>query len=158
MWHLWWTNCHWGRFSPSTSVSPNNRPVSGWCIPSGLSLTPPKAKWGLQECIPHIKCDRTVLNKSVAGSGIPMKLMPGTFLLADPGHFPFIYYHKNIAKRNVCAHFYSYTVIFVWRWWNDLHWPKEISLSRYVNCTLKSTNKNLSQVFPAFYHCFSASH
>jgi hypothetical protein len=21
MWHLWWTKWHWGRFSPSTSVS-----------------------------------------------------------------------------------------------------------------------------------------
>jgi hypothetical protein len=24
MWHLWWTNWHWGKFSPSTSVSPAN--------------------------------------------------------------------------------------------------------------------------------------
>jgi hypothetical protein len=23
-WHLWWTKWHWGRFSPSTSVSPAN--------------------------------------------------------------------------------------------------------------------------------------
>jgi hypothetical protein len=24
MWGLWWTKQHWGRFSPSTSVSPAN--------------------------------------------------------------------------------------------------------------------------------------
>jgi hypothetical protein len=24
MWDLWWTKWHWGRFSPSTSVSPAN--------------------------------------------------------------------------------------------------------------------------------------
>jgi hypothetical protein len=24
MWDLWWTNWRWGRFSPSTSVSPAN--------------------------------------------------------------------------------------------------------------------------------------
>jgi hypothetical protein len=24
MWDLWWTMWHWGRFSPSTSVSPAN--------------------------------------------------------------------------------------------------------------------------------------
>jgi hypothetical protein len=24
MWELWWTNGHWGRFSPSTSVNPAN--------------------------------------------------------------------------------------------------------------------------------------
>jgi hypothetical protein len=26
MWDLWWTKWHWGRFSPSTSVSPANSP------------------------------------------------------------------------------------------------------------------------------------
>jgi hypothetical protein len=58
MWHLWWTKWRWGRFSPSTSVSPANlystnfstitiiyhlgwynRPVVA-AVPSGLSLTP----------------------------------------------------------------------------------------------------------------------
>jgi hypothetical protein len=24
MWDMWWTKCRWGRFSPSTSVSPAN--------------------------------------------------------------------------------------------------------------------------------------
>jgi hypothetical protein len=58
MWDLWWTKWYWGRFSPSTSVSPAN-PYStncsiiiiirGWYnrptvadVPSGLSLTPPR--------------------------------------------------------------------------------------------------------------------
>jgi hypothetical protein len=57
MWDLWWTKCRWGRFSPSTSVSPANfHPTScstitvitwGWynrpivaALPSGLSLSP----------------------------------------------------------------------------------------------------------------------
>jgi hypothetical protein len=57
MWDFWWTKCHWGRFSPSTSVSPVNLhpPIApqspssiiwAWCnrpvvaaIPIGLSLT-----------------------------------------------------------------------------------------------------------------------
>jgi hypothetical protein len=26
MWDLWWTKWRWGRFSPSTSVSPTNSP------------------------------------------------------------------------------------------------------------------------------------
>jgi hypothetical protein len=28
MWGLWWTKRHWGRFSPSTSVSPANQPIN----------------------------------------------------------------------------------------------------------------------------------
>jgi hypothetical protein len=27
IWDLWWTKRHWGRFSPSTSVSPANHPT-----------------------------------------------------------------------------------------------------------------------------------
>jgi hypothetical protein len=27
MWGLWWTKRHWGRFSPSTSVSPANHHI-----------------------------------------------------------------------------------------------------------------------------------
>jgi hypothetical protein len=61
MWDLWWTKWHWGRFSPSTSVSPANPHstdcstviiiiiIRGWYnrptvadVPSGLSLTPPR--------------------------------------------------------------------------------------------------------------------
>jgi hypothetical protein len=58
MWDLWWTKWHWGRFSPSTSVSPANfhstndytRIILGWYnrekiladVPSGLSLAPPQ--------------------------------------------------------------------------------------------------------------------
>jgi hypothetical protein len=59
MWDLWWTKWYWGRFSPSTKVSPAN-PHSTNCsiliidhrggynrttvadVPSGLSLTPPR--------------------------------------------------------------------------------------------------------------------
>jgi hypothetical protein len=56
MWDLWWTKWHWGRFAPSTSVSPAN-PHCTVCsiiiidhpglvqladVPSGLSLTPPR--------------------------------------------------------------------------------------------------------------------
>jgi hypothetical protein len=26
LWGLWWTKRHWGRFSPSTTVSPANHP------------------------------------------------------------------------------------------------------------------------------------
>jgi hypothetical protein len=59
MWYLWWTKWHWGRFSPSTSVSPANLHstnystitiiiiIWGWynrpilaAVPSGLGLTP----------------------------------------------------------------------------------------------------------------------
>jgi hypothetical protein len=60
MWNLWWTKWCWGRFSPSTSVSPVNfhstdcftlivlssgagtigQSVAD--LPSGLSLTPPQ--------------------------------------------------------------------------------------------------------------------
>jgi hypothetical protein len=56
MWALWWTVWHWGRFSPSTSVSPANhhstnvsiiiitqgghsRPIGG-AVPSGANWTP----------------------------------------------------------------------------------------------------------------------
>jgi hypothetical protein len=54
---LWWTKWHWGRFSSSTSVSPDNPHstncsiiiIRGWYnrptvadVPSGLSLTPPR--------------------------------------------------------------------------------------------------------------------
>jgi hypothetical protein len=57
MWGLWCTKRHWGRFSPSTSVSPANHHSSnfsiilitrGWhnrtlvaAVPSGANLTPP---------------------------------------------------------------------------------------------------------------------
>jgi hypothetical protein len=57
MWGLWWTKRHWGRFPPSTSVSPanhstnfciiiitrgwHNRPISGR---SGPNWTPPPTK------------------------------------------------------------------------------------------------------------------
>jgi hypothetical protein len=56
MWGLWWTKRHWGRFSPSTSVSPanhstnfsiiiitrgwHNRPVSGRSVEWTLLPTP----------------------------------------------------------------------------------------------------------------------
>jgi hypothetical protein len=30
MWDLWWTKWHWGRFSPSTSVSPANSPSTDY--------------------------------------------------------------------------------------------------------------------------------
>jgi hypothetical protein len=32
MWYLWWTKCHWGRFAPSTSVSPaySHSSIRGW--------------------------------------------------------------------------------------------------------------------------------
>jgi hypothetical protein len=61
MWDLWWTKWHWGRFSPSTSVSPANSHSSDCStltiiyhlglvqqaklvadVPSGHSLTPPQ--------------------------------------------------------------------------------------------------------------------
>jgi hypothetical protein len=32
MWDLWWTKRHWGRFSPSTSVSPANHHSTNFCI------------------------------------------------------------------------------------------------------------------------------
>jgi hypothetical protein len=59
MWDLWWTRWRWGRFSPSTSVSPANLHSTSWstiiliyhrglynrpevtAVPSGLSPTPP---------------------------------------------------------------------------------------------------------------------
>jgi hypothetical protein len=55
MWDLWWTKWRWGRFSPSTSVSPathcstliylsSGAGTVGQlvaAVPSGLSLTPP---------------------------------------------------------------------------------------------------------------------
>jgi hypothetical protein len=56
MWGLWWTKRHWGRFSPSTSVSPAINPpispsldssgagtISLWvaAVPSGPNWTPP---------------------------------------------------------------------------------------------------------------------
>jgi hypothetical protein len=60
MWDLWRTKWHWGRFSPSTSVSlpilipptAPHSPSSGAGtigqivadVPSGLSLTPPPPK------------------------------------------------------------------------------------------------------------------
>jgi hypothetical protein len=59
MWNLWWTKRHWGRFSPSTSVSPAKHPTDCStliiiiiiiiiraqivaCVPSELNLTPTK--------------------------------------------------------------------------------------------------------------------
>jgi hypothetical protein len=30
MWDLWWTKFHWGRFSPSTPVSPANSHSTDW--------------------------------------------------------------------------------------------------------------------------------
>jgi hypothetical protein len=62
VWHLWWIKWHWGRFSPSTSVSPANSYSTDYStliiyhpglvligqiladVPSGLSLIPPKKK------------------------------------------------------------------------------------------------------------------
>jgi hypothetical protein len=56
MWGLWWTKRHWGRFSPSTSVSPANHSTDfpiiiitrGWqnrplvaAVPSGPWFPPP---------------------------------------------------------------------------------------------------------------------
>jgi hypothetical protein len=57
MWNLWWTKRHWGRFSPSTSVSPVNHHSTNFSIiispgagtidllvaavPSGPNWTPP---------------------------------------------------------------------------------------------------------------------
>jgi hypothetical protein len=32
MWGLWWTKRKWGRFSPSTSVSPANHHSTNFCI------------------------------------------------------------------------------------------------------------------------------
>jgi hypothetical protein len=32
MWGLWWTKRHWGRFSPSTSVSPANHHSTNFSI------------------------------------------------------------------------------------------------------------------------------
>jgi hypothetical protein len=32
MWDLWWTKWHWGRFSPSASVSPTNSPSTDCSI------------------------------------------------------------------------------------------------------------------------------
>jgi hypothetical protein len=57
MWDLWWTEWHWGTFSPSTSVSPTNCHSTDCStfiigtgtigqlvadVPRGLSLTPPQ--------------------------------------------------------------------------------------------------------------------
>jgi hypothetical protein len=58
MWDLRWTKWHWGRFSPSTSVSPASSQLTDCStfiiigagtigqlvtdVPSGLSLTPPR--------------------------------------------------------------------------------------------------------------------
>jgi hypothetical protein len=61
MWDLWWTKWHWGRFSPSTSVSPANSHSTGYStcmghlssevgtighlvvdVQSRLNLTPPQ--------------------------------------------------------------------------------------------------------------------
>jgi hypothetical protein len=56
MWGLWWTKQHWGKFSPSISVSPANHStnfyitifIRGWhnmplvaVVPSGPNWTPP---------------------------------------------------------------------------------------------------------------------
>jgi hypothetical protein len=56
MWGLWWTKRRWGRFSPSTSVSPANHSTNfsiiiitrGWhnrllvaAVPSGPWIPPP---------------------------------------------------------------------------------------------------------------------
>jgi hypothetical protein len=32
MWDLWWTKWHWGRFSPSTSVSPSDHHSTNFSI------------------------------------------------------------------------------------------------------------------------------
>jgi hypothetical protein len=32
MWYLWWTEWHWGRFSPSTSVSPASHHSTNFSI------------------------------------------------------------------------------------------------------------------------------
>jgi hypothetical protein len=37
MWDLWWTKCHWGRFSLSTSVSPANSHSTDWSTFNHLS-------------------------------------------------------------------------------------------------------------------------
>jgi hypothetical protein len=60
MWGFWWTKLHWGRFSPSTSVSPanhsinfsiiiitrvwKNRPLVA-AVPSGPNWTPPPTNY-----------------------------------------------------------------------------------------------------------------
>jgi hypothetical protein len=59
MWGLWWTKRHWGRFSPSTSVSPANHSTNfspiiinrGWRNRSLLAAVPSGPNWTLPPTI-----------------------------------------------------------------------------------------------------------
>jgi hypothetical protein len=69
MWGLWWTKRHWGRFPPSTSVSPANHHSTNLSIikslgagtigllvaavPSGPSWTPPPTI-PIRECMGNL--------------------------------------------------------------------------------------------------------
>jgi hypothetical protein len=58
MWGLWWTKRHWGRFSPSTSVSPANHSTDfsiiiitrGW---QNRPIGGRSAKWTQLDSTPH---------------------------------------------------------------------------------------------------------
>jgi hypothetical protein len=54
MWGLWWTEQHWGGFSPSTSVSPANHHSTNFSI---IIITRgwqcPSAEWTQLDSTPH---------------------------------------------------------------------------------------------------------
>jgi hypothetical protein len=105
MWDLWWTYWRWGRFSPSTSVSPTNSHTTNCFlthhlsseagtigqlvadVPSGLSFTPP-----------HETKKNYLRNYKVQPSvGILLRL-------AFNG-FPFFKNFMARRKKNIAIHF-----------------------------------------------------
>jgi hypothetical protein len=87
MWDFWWTKWHWGRFSPSTSVSPanshstdcptliyrpgpDNRPVSA-DVPSGLSRTPPQ-----ETKLAHYNTQVSLCGQGVPGDRLAQSVIP----------------------------------------------------------------------------------
>jgi hypothetical protein len=59
MWGLWWTKRHWGRFSPSTSVSPANHHSTNFSIIittrswHNRSIGGRSAEWTQMDSTPH---------------------------------------------------------------------------------------------------------
>jgi hypothetical protein len=71
---LWWTKCHWGRFSPSTSVSPANSHstdystliiIWGWYNRPNIDR---RTKWTQAHPTPRKKEQTLVLHKAVSVS------------------------------------------------------------------------------------------
>jgi hypothetical protein len=96
MWDLWWEKWRWGRFSPSTSVSPANSHYTNCSIhhhtstgagaigqlvadvPSGLSLTPPQEtkKIKISDTIPFICLEGLgKITKNISLAGVPAKIL-----------------------------------------------------------------------------------